>query len=194
LLFGEYNPIVNIVLAERVLMTSRTIQIVRGDLTAETTGAIVNAANAHLQHGAGVAGAIVRRGGPAIQDESDAWIRARGPVSHAKPAWTSGGLLPAKYVIHVVGPVWGEGDEDAKLAAAIGGSLKAADELKLDSISLPAISTGIFGFPKERAAGVIFAAVRDYFERGDSGITLVRVVLFDQETIQAFLSAWHLWK
>jgi len=189
----------NTVLAERGLATSQTVQIVRGDLTAETTGAIVNAANAHLQHGAGVAGAIVRRGGPVIQQESDAWVRDHGPVSHAKPAWTSGGLLPAKYVIHAVGPVWGDGDpgknsgagEDVKLAAAIKGSLEVADQLKLDSISFPAISTGIFGFPKERAAGVIFTAFTDYFARSASGIRLVRVVLFDEETIQAFLAAWE---
>jgi len=189
----------NTVLAERALAASQTIQIVRGDLTAEAADAIVNAANAHLQHGAGVAGAIVRRGGPVIQQESDAWVRDHGPVSHAKPAWTSGGRLPAKYVIHAVGPVWGDGDpgknsgtgEDVKLAAAIKGSLQVADQLKLDSISFPAISTGIFGFPKERAAGVIFTAITDYFARSASGIKLVRVVLFDGETIQAFLAAWE---
>ena len=189
----------NTVLAERALAASQTIQIVRGDLTAEAADAIVNAANAHLQHGAGVAGAIVRRGGPVIQQESDAWVRDHGPVSHAKPAWTSGGRLPAKYVIHAVGPVWGDGDpgknsgtgEDVKLAAAIQGSLEVADQLKLDSISFPAISTGIFGFPKERAAGVIFTAITDYFARSASGIKLVRVVLFDGETIQAFLAAWE---
>jgi O-acetyl-ADP-ribose deacetylase (regulator of RNase III) len=190
----------NKVLVERILPTGQTIQIVRGDITTETSDAIVNAANEHLQHGAGVAGAIVRRGGPIIQQESDEWVREHGVVSHSRPAWTSGGLLPAKYVIHAVGPVWGDtqkanagGEEDAKLAAAVSGSLEVADELKLSSISLPAISTGIFGFPKERAADVIFSAIEKYFSRQDSGIKLVRLVLFDDSTIRAFMSYWSDW-
>ena len=87
----------------------------------------------YLQHGAGVAGAILRRGGPAIQRESDAWVQRHGPVSHAAPAWTSGGNLACRIVIHAVGPVWGDGDEDAKLAEAVTGSLRLADELGLAS-------------------------------------------------------------
>jgi O-acetyl-ADP-ribose deacetylase (regulator of RNase III) len=186
----RYNPNMNTVVAERVLPNSQTIQIVQGDITAETTGAIVNAANAHLQHGAGVAGAIVRRGGVLIQQESDAWVRTHGPVSHAHPAWTSGGLLPAKYLIHAVGPVWGDGAEDSKLSAAVHGSLEVADELKLESISMPAISTGIFGFPKERAAHVMLSTIRNYFAHRDSKIELVRLVLFDDATLKAFLAEW----
>ncbi len=189
----------NQVLVERVLSTGQTIQIVQGDITAETTDAIVNAANEYLQHGAGVAGAIIRRGGQVIQQESDAWVRKHGTVSHARPAWTSGGNLPAKYVIHAVGPVWGDtqnasagGDEDNKLAAAINGSLKVADELKCTSISFPAISTGIFGFPKERAAGIIFDSVEKYFSQHESRIKLIRLVLFDESTIDAFLKIWRM--
>ena len=182
----------NKVLVDRTLSTGQTLQIVQGDITTETTEAIVNAANEHLQHGAGVAGAIVRRGGQAIQQESDDWVRDHGTVPHAHPAWTSGGLLPAKYVIHAVGPVWGDGDEDAKLAATIHGSLEVADKLHLTSISFPAISTGIFGFPKERAAGVIFSAIEKYFSHQESGIKLVRLVLFDDATIKAFLNAWRM--
>ena len=180
----------NKVLVDRTLPTGQILQIVQGDITAEETDAIVNAANEDLQHGGGVAWAIVRRGGEAIQQESDAWIRKHGPVTHSHPAWTSGGLLPAKYVIHAVGPVWGDGNEDTKLAAAIHGSLQVADELKLSSISLPAISTGIFGFPKERAAGVIFSAIKNYFSHHESGIKLVRLVLYDEPTIRAFMSYW----
>jgi O-acetyl-ADP-ribose deacetylase len=181
---------VNSLLQETVLPTGQTIQLVQGDITAETTDAIVNAANAHLQHGAGVAGAILRRGGPAIQRESDAWVKTHGPVSHGVPAWTTGGALPCRFVFHAVGPVWGDGEEDAKLAAAVAGSLRVADELKLASIALPAISTGIFGFPKERAAGVMFAAMQEYFGK-PSGLHIVRVVLYDQATITAFEKAWH---
>ena len=98
----------NTVLSEHVLPTSQTIQIVQGDITTEAVDVIVNAANEHLQHGGGVAWAISKKGGPAIQKESDAWIRQHGLVPHSHPAWTSGGLLPAKYVIHAVGPVWGD--------------------------------------------------------------------------------------
>jgi O-acetyl-ADP-ribose deacetylase (regulator of RNase III) len=180
----------NTVLVERVLPTGQTIQVVQGDLTNETTDAIVNAANEQLQHGGGVAGAIRSRGGSMIQLESTAWIRLHGPVSHAHPAWTSGGLLAAKYVIHAVGPVWGDGDEDSKLSSAARGTLEVADQLKLQSISFPAISTGIFGFPKQRAAHVMLSAIEDYFAHNDSGIKLVRLVLFDEATVNAFMEEW----
>ncbi len=182
----------NTILNETVLPSGPTLQLVQGDITAEMTDAIVNAANEHLQHGAGVAGAISRRGGPDIQAESDAWVRTHGPVSHAEPAWTSGGLLPCRTVIHAVGPVWGDGDEDAKLAAAVTGCLRAAEGLGLTSLSLPAISTGIFGFPKERAAGIIVKAVQDYFEtKSNSGIKIIRLVLYDATTVAAFQKVWH---
>ena len=185
----------NVLLTETILPSRASLQLVQGDITAETTDAIVNAANEYLQHGAGVAGAIVRRGGPAVKAESEAWVREHGLVSHAKPAWTSGGNLPAKYIIHAVGPIWGDtpgGDEDARLAEAVTGSLRLAEKLRLTSIALPAISTGIFGFPKERAAGIILSAVREYFGNNpDSGIKLVRLVLYDQATIAYFLKTWN---
>ena len=180
----------NSLLHETVLPSGQTVQLARGDITAETTDAIVNAANAHLRHGAGVAGAIQRRGGGTIQRESDAWVQSHGPVSHAAPAWTSSGNLPCRIVIHSVGPVWGDGDEDSKLAGAITGCLRMADELGLASIAFPAISTGIFGFPKERAAGVMFASMREYLAK-PSGLKLVRLVLYDPATITAFEKAWH---
>ena len=180
----------NTVLTERVLSTNQTLQIVQGDITTETVDAIVNAANEHLQHGGGVAWAISKKGGPAIQKESDAWIRQHGPVPHARPAWTSGGLLPAKYVIHAVGPVWGDGDEDRKLSEAVTGSLRLADELKCASIALPAISTGIFGFPKDRAANIIFSSIEKYFESTTSNLKVVKLTLFDQATVDVFLKSW----
>ena len=179
------------ILAEKILPTGQTLQIAQGDITLENVDAIVNAANEHLQHGGGVAWAIVRRGGDVIQDESDAWIAQRGLVPHSRPAWTSGGRLPARYVIHAVGPVWGDGDEDAKLADAVTGSLRAAGELGLSSIAFPAISTGIFGFPKERAARIIFQSIEKYFaENPNSGLKTVKLVLFDQPTVDSFLGAW----
>jgi O-acetyl-ADP-ribose deacetylase (regulator of RNase III) len=180
----------NKVLKERTLPTGQSLQIVQGDITTEGVDAIVNAANEHLQHGGGVAWAISRRGGAAIQKESDEWIRTKGRVSHAHPAWTSGGLLSVKYVIHAVGPVWGEGNEDVNLTAAVTGSLLVADELGTQSIAFPAISTGIFGFPKERAAKVILQAIESYFEKNtSSGVKVIKLVLFDQSTADAFLQA-----
>jgi O-acetyl-ADP-ribose deacetylase (regulator of RNase III) len=188
----------NQVLAEHVLPSNQTIQIVQGDITIEEVDAIVNAANEHLQHGGGVAWAILNKGGSIIQKESDDWIRQHGRVTHAHPAWTSGGQLPARYVIHAVGPVWGDpqstgiaGNEDQKLSDAVTGSLRLADELACASIAMPAISTGIYGFPKERAAKIIFTALEDYFTSQRSGLLIVKLVLFDQSTVDVFLKSWH---
>jgi O-acetyl-ADP-ribose deacetylase (regulator of RNase III) len=179
------------ILREAHFPSSQTLQLVQGDLTTETVDAIVNAANSHLQHGGGVAGIIVLRGGHKIQAESDAWVREHGPVSHAEPAYTCAGRLPCRYVIHAVGPVWGEGNEDTKLTAAVAGSLRLADQLGLSSIAFPAISTGIFGFPKERAANVIYSAISAYFtQQPSSSLQLVRLTLFDQPTVNAFLNVW----
>lgn len=188
----------NNVLKERVSPTGQTLQIVQGDITIENVDAIVNAANEHLQHGGGVAWAISKKGGPVIQKESDEWIRQHGLVSHSAPAWTSGGLLPAKYVIHAVGPVWDDphdmgarGDEDKKLSDAVTGSLRVADDLKCESIALPAISTGIFGFPKDRAARIIFTSIEKYFEDNPSNLKVVKMLLFDQAAVNVFIDIWQ---
>ena len=182
----------NTVLTERILPTGQTIQIVQGDITAEQVDAIVNAANEHLQHGGGVAWAISKKGGPAIQKESNEWIQKHGLVSHSRPAWTSGGLLPAEYVVHAVGPVWGDGDEDTKLAQAVTGSLRVADELKCTSMALPAISTGIFGFPKERAGELILSSIEKYFtDKPSSMLKTIKLVLYDQPTLDVFVKVWQ---
>jgi O-acetyl-ADP-ribose deacetylase (regulator of RNase III) len=177
---------------EHTFPGGQSLQIVHGDLTEQRVDAIVNAANAHLIHGGGVAGAIARRGGPQIQAESQAWVREHGPVPHDQPAYTSAGNLPCRYVIHAVGPVWGEGDEDTKLAYAVRGSLELAERLSLASLAMPAISTGIFGFPRSRAARVILAVIRDYYAaHPDSALIQVRMVLIDQVSIEAFVEAWE---
>jgi O-acetyl-ADP-ribose deacetylase (regulator of RNase III) len=182
----------NTVRAETAFPSGQILQLVEGDITLETTDAIVNAANKVLQHGAGVAGAIVRRGGAIIQKESDRWVRMHGPVSHAVPAWTPAGALPCRFVIHAVGPVWGEGGDDPKLAAAVSGSLNVAESLSLSSLALPAISTGVFGFPKKHAARVILQTIRDYFSaHPESHLKKIRLVLFDAPTIEDFLTVWH---
>ena len=157
----------------------------------EEVDAIVNAANEFLQHGGGVARTISNQGGLAIQKESDAWVQEHGRVTHADPAWTSGGRLPARYVIHSVGPIWGDGDEDNKLEAALTGSLRLADELKCTSVALPAISTGIYGFPKDRAAEIIFSTIETYFANSSSGLKTVKLVLYNQPTVDVFLESWH---
>lgn len=180
----------NKVVKEYPFSPGKKLQIISGDLTREHVDAIVNAANAYLQHGGGVAGAISRHGGPQIQKESDQWIEQHGPVSHDSPAYTTGGNLHCRYVIHAVGPVWGDGDEDKKLADAISGSLKLGDQLGLISLAFPAISTGIFGFPKERAARIILQAMKDYFTgTPGSNLEVVRMTLFDQDSLRIFLKA-----
>jgi O-acetyl-ADP-ribose deacetylase (regulator of RNase III) len=180
------------ILQEFSFPSGQLLQLVQGDLTQESVGAIVNAANAHLQHGGGVAGAIVRRGGPQIQVESNAWVRQHGPVPHDKPAYTLAGNLPCRYVIHAVGPIWGDGDEDNKLAAAVHGSLTLANQLSLASIAFPAISTGIFGFPKERAARIIITNIQKYFiNHPTSSLHQVRITVIDQPTIEVFLKTWN---
>lgn len=179
-------------LREFLLPAGQRFQLCQGDLTTEPVDAIVNAANRYLSHGGGLAAAIVERGGESIQAESDAWVRLHGPVSHAEPAFTQAGRLPCRYVIHAVGPMWGEGDEDQKLEAAVTGALRLADQLTLSSIALPAISTGIFGFPKDRAAGIILTAVEAYFSQHTaSRLNLVRLTLYDQPTFDAFLQVWN---
>jgi O-acetyl-ADP-ribose deacetylase (regulator of RNase III) len=177
---------------EHTFSSGHLLQLAQGDITQERVDAIVNAANAYLSHGAGVAGAIVRKGGPIIQAESDQWVREHGPVSHAEPAYTQGGELTCRYVIHAVGPRWGEGGEPAKLKEAVSGTLSLADKLGLASMALPAISTGIFGFPKALAAHVILDTIREYFvQNSASNLEVIRLVLFDQATLLAFIKVWE---
>ena len=108
------------------LSRGRRMELVKGDLTEEHVDVIVNAANQWLQHGTGVAGAIIQKGGSIIQKESNEWIAKHGSITRDQPAYTSAGSLPCKYVIHAVGPVWGEGEEEEKLYRAIRGALNLA--------------------------------------------------------------------
>lgn len=165
----------------------QTVEICQGDITCEGVDAIVNAANSHLSHGAGVASAILRAGGRVIAEESEAWVREHGQVTHASPAYTRAGNLPCRYVIHAVGPIWGSGEEESKLADAVRGSLALAGTLGLHSIAFPAISTGIYGFPKDRAAQVILSTIREFFQKNlTSPVQLTRLVLWDAESVQIF--------
>jgi O-acetyl-ADP-ribose deacetylase (regulator of RNase III) len=173
----------------QITIKRTTLGLVQGDITGMETDAIVNAANEYLAHGGGVAGAISRRGGPQIQRESDAWVREHGRVPTGSAAITGGGLLPARYVIHAVGPVYDGTPRSAELlASAVRGSLALADERDLKSIALPAISTGIFGYPLDEAAPVMLAAAVAYLE-GQTGLEHVVFCLYGQQAFDAFLEA-----
>lgn len=149
---------------------------------------IVNAANKNLAHGGGVAAAIVNRGGQIIQEESRKWIEVHGPISHSQPAFTTAGEINCKFVIHAVGPVWGEGNEDKKLAQAIRGSLMLANDLQAKSISFPAISTGIFRFPTDRAADIFMEEISAYsINKQDQSIHKIILVLFNAMTLKTFI-------
>ncbi len=175
------------VLAEYRSESGQVIQARQGDLTLEDTDAIVNAANSQLAHGGGVAGAIVRHGGQAIQEESDRWVRQHGPVPTGQVAVTGGGALPARYVIHAVGPVWqgGSAGEEELLEQAAWNSLIRAHELALSSIAMPAISSGIFGFPKPRCVQILVrTALKFCRQYPDSPVRQIRLVNIDAETAE----------
>ena len=157
------------------------VELVKGDITELEVDAIVNAANSRLKMGGGVAGAILRKGGWSIQEECDriGYCQVGGAVI------TGAGKLKAKYVIHAVGPRMGEGDEDRKLRNATLNSLKLAEKHGIKSIAFPAISTGIFGFPKDRCAKIMLRTAVDYLKAGSS-IERVIFCLYDDETYQIF--------
>ena len=160
-----------------------TVRLVSADLTERDVDAIVNAANSHLQHGGGVAGAIVRKGGRVIQDESN----KIGYVPVGGAAITAGGTLKARYVIHAVGPRMGEGDEDNKLKKAITSVLTLAAEEKLRSISVPAISAGIFGFPKDQCAKILVNETSAFLRNMPAtSLELVEFCICDQEAFGYF--------
>ncbi len=148
-----------------------TIELVQDDITEIETDAIVNAANAQLQLGGGVAGAIRRKGGPAIQAECD----RHGPIRVGEAAITTAGNLKARHVIHAVGPCMGmDQPEDELLESATRNSLKLADEHGLTTVAFPAISTGVFGYPVERCATVMLETAITYLK----GRTRLKRVVF----------------
>lgn len=168
--------------AERTIR-EKTLRLVTGDITEREVDAVVNAANSHLQHGGGVAGAIVRKGGLIIQEESD----RIGFVPVGGAAVTTAGKLPAKWVIHTVGPRMGEGDEDNKLKNAVVNSLRLASGKGLESISFPAVSSGIFGFPKDRCARILVGEAAEFLrDNPDSSLAVVEFCIFDEETLGYF--------
>lgn len=160
-----------------------------GDLTLETVDAIVNAANGQLAHGGGVAGAIVRRGGPAIQSESTAYVLRHGRVPTGQVAVTGAGSLPCRRVIHAVGPVWHGGgrNEPELLRSAVTEALLAADREGLASVAMPAISSGIFGFPKPLCAEILVSAGMEFSAaHPQTSVREIRYTNYDAETVEVF--------
>jgi len=162
-----------------------------GDITRERVDAVVNAANSSLMGGGGVDGAIHRAGGPSILEECRELRRTRFPsgLPTGEAVITTAGLLPARFVIHTVGPVWGQhrGREAELLAACYRNSLALAAEHALTSVAFPAISTGVYGYPHEEAAAVASRAVAEFLA-GDATIKQVRLIFFAQRHAELFLS------
>jgi len=163
----------------------RVIRLMQGDLTELAVDAIVNAANVHLVLGGGVAGAIRSRGGPGIQEECD----RIGGTTVGQAVVTGAGNLKARFVIHAVGPSYGEGNEDEKLHGATLNSLRRATEKGMGSIAFPAISTGIFGFPKDRCAEIMLNTFRDYLKNETTSLREVILCLWSKEDLELFSRA-----
>lgn len=169
---------------EIMIGTSR-LQFVVGDITAQDTEAVVNAANSQLAPGGGVAGAIHRAAGPGLWDE----CRKHGGCPTGEARISGGHNLPNAYVIHTVGPVYSGSEGDAELLeSCYVSSLRLADRNGIRSVSFPALSTGIFGYPVKKAASVAIRAIRGYLE-GQTGIETVRMVLYDESSYNAHLEA-----
>ena len=159
-----------------------TVDLQRGDILSLDVDAVINPANTNLDHGGGLAGQIVHRGGDSIQEESD----RIGHVPVGGAAMTGAGTLRARHVIHAVGPRMGEGDEDRKLAAAITSVLTLATEQGLRSLSIPAISAGIFGFPKDRCARILVGETARFLAAGETSLQMVEFCIFDREAYGFF--------
>ena len=163
------------------------IELIKGDITSIAVDAIVNAANSSLLGGGGVDGAIHRAGGPAILEECKKIRDRQGGCATGEAVITTAGNLPAKFVIHTVGPVWNGGNkgEDQLLASAYLNSLKLAMQNGLRSISFPNISTGVYGFPKDKAATIAVKTVNEFLQNKDT-MEKVVFVCFDEENFQIY--------
>lgn len=177
--------------AREVVIKQTRLSVTHGDITGQSTDAIVNAANSSLMGGGGVDGAIHRAGGPAILEECRQIVAGQGRLPAGQAVITTGGNLKAKYVIHTVGPVWhGGGRSEADiLASAYRESLKLASEKSLSSISFPSISTGAYGYPVADAARVAINTVVSFVREETTSLKDVVFVLFDAGTYEAYSSA-----
>jgi O-acetyl-ADP-ribose deacetylase len=161
-----------------------------GDLTAQDVDAVVNAANEQLRHGGGVAAALARAGGRQVQKESSAWVRANGEVGPGRAAVTTAGRMPARWIVHVVGPRHRQGqDNEGLLRQAVHAALDAGRDAGATSIALPAISAGIFGYPPAEASRVIAEEARSWLGGARGGIAEVRLVGYDEGAARLFADA-----
>lgn len=167
------------------------LSLIQGDITAQATDAIVNAANSGLMGGGGVDGAIHRAGGPAIMEECKEIVSRQGRLPKGQAVITTGGSLPARYVIHTVGPVWqgGKEGEPGLLASAYYESLKVAGENNLGSVSFPSISTGAYGYPLAEAAEVALKAVKTFLKEKNTSVKEVVFVLFGGDAFTSYAAA-----
>jgi O-acetyl-ADP-ribose deacetylase len=174
-------------LVSQILIANKTkLRLIKGDITERNVDAIVNAANSYLSHGGGVAAAIVQKGGRIIQDESD----KIGYVPVGNAVITTAGKLPCKAVIHVVGPRNGETKENEKLSIGVYNALKLAQQNGFKSISIPAISTGIFGFPKDKCAKILVEESIKFVNNNNSdsmkALEVIEFCIYDDETLEQF--------
>jgi O-acetyl-ADP-ribose deacetylase len=171
----------------RAVVGDGRIVVVVGDLTRQDVDVVVNAANEHLAHGGGVAAALARAGGRAVQEESDAWVRAHGPVRPGTAAVTTAGAMPARALVHVVGPRHRPGqDNDGLLRQAVRAALEAARDIEASSVALPAISAGIFGYPPDEAGRVIAEEVASWLAEAPGAVEEVRLVGLDAAAARHF--------
>lgn len=177
--------------AREITVGQARLAIIQGDITRQATDAIVNAANSGLMGGGGVDGAIHRAGGPAILEECKQIVARQGRLPTGQAVITTGGKLPAKHVIHTVGPVWrgGNNKEAALLASAYRQSLRLAAAKKLTSVSFPSISTGAYGYPLAEAAEIALKAAFSFLKEQTTSLKDVVFVLFDNRTYQAYATA-----
>lgn len=171
-----------------ISVNGKKILLVRGDITERSVDVIVNPANSYLRHGGGLAAAIIRKGGKIIQEESD----KIGEVPVGNAVITGSGNLPCKAVIHAVGPKYGEGTEDQKLRSALKNALKLAEINGFKSIAIPAISSGIFGFPKDRCAKTLVDELMSFIKNSipksrPSSLQTIEFCILDEETLQHFV-------
>ena len=164
------------------MSNDKIIRLIKGDITDQNVDVVVNPANSYLQHGGGVAGAIVRKGGKIIQTESD----KIGFVQVGSSVITTAGELPCQAIIHTVGPKMGEGNEDFKLSKSIHSSLSLASDNSYKSISIPAISSGIFGFPKDRCANILLDESIKFLQNNNTSLQTIEFCIIDDETLCHF--------
>jgi O-acetyl-ADP-ribose deacetylase (regulator of RNase III) len=175
---------------QAIVVAGTTISVLRADLTAQQVDAVVNAANEHLEHGGGLAAAIVRAGGREIQEESDRWVAEHGPLSPGVAAVTGAGTMAAGMVIHVAGPRYqARQDNERLLRTAVRAALDTALERQCRAVAMPALSAGFFGYPVGEATRVIASECAAWAGEHPNALDEIRLIGFDAAVEEAFATA-----